>query len=164
VAFTPPAIEPVDLVSSEAAIALKHLCARGACESTVNTSRWVLELLHMHQRGEVTLRAAVFIVRHILTTVGGHPPAHLWANAAAVEVLGQVDTLPLTPELLRKLISAAYSMHLGSFGGNIRTQQTLAGVARSHRAAAAPLAAPPRDGYLAWFDRVVEALSPYLVP
>lgn len=163
-AFTPPPIPPTDLVASEAGPALVRLCSVGVCDSTVNTSRWLRELLHMRARGEVTLRAAVYIVRWILTHPVTGGPQFLWSNAALVECLGQVDARSLGPDPIRKMQSDAYSLALGSLGGNIRTLDVLTRAVAARRSSF--LGLYPTDGaaYVAWYDRVREALEPYLRP
>ncbi len=163
-AFTPRPIPPTDLVSAEAGPALARLCALRLCDSTVDTSRWLLELLMMRTRGEVTLRAAVFVVRWVLTDQQTGDARFLWSNAALVEVLGQLDATPLTATAVRKLQSDAYQTALGATTGNVRTADVLRRVLAARRAAATTILGPALAGFLPWYDRLYDALVVNLRP
>lgn len=159
-----PVLEATDTVTAEAVTPLAKLKALGVISASVDTSAWVLELLRLRNKGEVTLRAAVFLTDWIIHQFSASNPAHDWANLAVVEVLGQVDTSTMTQPCLRRMISDAETIYLLVAGRNVKTPDQLARAVNSRRAAAAQLCGAALENYLPFYDRVRDAVTPRLRP
>lgn len=160
----PPFLEATDIVTAEAVPALAKLIASGLPLGSVQTSPWILELLRLRNRGDVTLRAAVFLADFIIHHYSGSNPGHDWANLATVEVLGQVDTSTMTEPCIRRLLTDAEQLFLLVAGRNLKDAGNLARSVNARRAAAAQICGAALAPYLAFYDRVRDALTPRLRP
>jgi hypothetical protein len=161
-AFTLLPIPPADSTAAAAAPFLLQLNGSPAFDKSSTSEKWTRQILRWRNEGLLPLHVALFLQRYILMQLGYVSLAAQWANLVVVEVLGQVDTTPLTEICLRYLIQNADSMHYQVHSKGIKTASELQRYTDSRKAAGKALCGGTQAAYLTFFDRVRDALVPLL--
>lgn len=155
-------IPPSDSTAAEAAPFLLLLNDSPAFDKSSTSEKWTLQILRWRTKAQLTLHAALFLQRYILTNLGYVSLAAQWANLAVVEALGQVDCSTLTELCLRHLIQNSLSMHYQVLSRGIKTESELQRYTESRKNAGKSLCGGSQTDFLLFFDRVRDALKPEL--
>ena len=156
-----PPIAPTDATAAEAGPALDKLKKLGVIDYNNLGGRWLLEILMMRTRGEISLKAAVFLTLYVLDKLGGRTPGTLWSHLATCEILGQVNCRTLTLTCLQALLQDGENLHHATIGNRLQTKDNLTRVANARRAARVNFCQGAEQAFMPWYDRVRDALLPY---
>lgn len=159
---TPAPIVITDVGTADAARAMTLLGDAALDVQATKPERWAFPLIQLRTAGQVTLRGAMVLGRHLVITSGVPHTAHQWATLAAIECLGQVDASTLTEPVLAKLIQQAYNIALLVFSTNTKTDPVLRSVVEARKTVVLGSVGEAARPWLPFLDRVGDALRPVL--
>lgn len=155
-------LPPTDNLAAEAAPILEQMNQEDAFNDTGRISTYTLNILHRRTHGQMRLPVALALERHILTETGQRSLGPIWTALAAIEVLGQVQTLTLTEPCLYRLLVAALGLHSLVFMPPLSTLKNLTDAAAARKTSIRAICGLPVEPYLSYIDRIVERLAPLL--
>lgn len=157
-----PPIVVTDVGTADAQRGLTLIAPQVESLSATRPELWVFPILQLRTAGQLTLRGALVLARHLILQAGVTNITNQWAILAAVECLGQVDCTTLTAPVLRALIAQAHNLAFLVLGGNTKTAPVLRGATNARKTVVTGTAGDAAVPWLPFLDRVADALTPVL--
>lgn len=151
-----------DNLSAYASPLILQINAEAIIVSGSQPAPYTLWLMRRVCSGESRHDVAIAAQRWILHETGLIALGPLFAWLSALDVLGRVDTTPLTEPMLATLGTQAHSLHNMVFSTKTQFPQQLIDGANARKASLAARYGTVIAPYLTYLDRVVTRLLPFI--
>lgn len=143
---------------------LADMDSRDVFVSLLDPATWIIELLRARRNGTLTRQHLMHVLVWLITTLGVPNMKDHWAQLAAADTLGRIDTTTLTRSALAELIRHAAALHMVVMGGHTKDPTKLRLAVESRKTSTRAIAGAAAAPYLVFLDRVGEKLTPYFRP
>lgn len=157
-----PPIVVTDVGTADAQRGLTLIAPQVDSLSATKPELWVFPILQLRTAGQITLRGALVLARHLILQAGVSNVTNQWAVLAATECLGQVDCATLTTPILGALLRQAHNLSFLVLGGNTKTVPVLRGAVNARKTVVTGSVGDAAVPWLPFLDRVADALTPVL--